>query len=90
LLETESALKDCVEDKAPGVETAGEDDDVVNELDMGKEYWLVEDEAVEDGLLLNDDKDEEVKSDENDEDELMDICVLEELGSIELCPVEVL
>lgn len=72
------------------METAGEYDDVVNELDMGKEYWLVEDEAVEDGLLLNDDKDEEVKSDENDEDELMDICVLEELGSIELCPVEVL
>ena len=70
------------------METAGEDDDVFNELDVDEEYRLVEGEAVEDELLLNDDKDEKVKSDENDEDELADICALEELGPIELCPGE--
>jgi hypothetical protein len=69
------------------VETASEDDDIVDELDIGIEYRLVEDETIEDGLLLNDDGDE-VKSDENEEDELVDICALAELGPIELCPVE--
>ena len=67
----------------PEVEITVDDDDSVDELDRDVEYWLVEDGTVEDGMLLNNDHEEEAKSDENE-----DVCVVEGLKALELCPVE--
>ena len=85
---TELALEVRVEYDVPDVESVEEDNDNVNELDKGVENWLVEDETVEDGVLLDDDEGKEIESDEGEEDELMDFCAVEGLGVVKFCPVE--
>ena len=81
-------VEDCVKMEVLEVEATGDDHKSVDELSREVEYWLVEDKTVEDGLLLNDDEDEEVKSDKDKENEPVDVCAVKSLKALELCSVE--